>query len=175
MRTSRDLPNLCVSHSLASVLTHVWVGVVTVDRSHGNGAPLQRISSLFSVPSAIFLALPAQEQTTDISRSLCRVVPGLARILLPRVNPFSLVGVGSSLTVATVWWMMSTGGSDPTPPSAEGEFADSHSFPDTVGGALISLMLCGTMMPMMLYRYVLRSFTQADRRSSPHPPHFPAV
>ncbi|CAH8610264.1 unnamed protein product [Dicrocoelium dendriticum] len=93
-----------------------------------------------------------QEHTTDVSRTLCRLIPGLSRILLPRVNPFALVGVASSSVVLCVCWMMRSSierwvlaetlvTSSPT----------SDPSVDTIGGLIISLMLFGTMMPMMLY------------------------
>ncbi|KAF7247127.1 hypothetical protein EG68_09827 [Paragonimus skrjabini miyazakii] len=83
-----------------------------------------------------------QEHTTDISRTLCRFIPGLARVLLPRVNPFALVGVGSSSVVLGVYWLMQT-------PTDSSDLVDP--LPDTLGCLIISLMLFGTMIPMMLY------------------------
>lgn len=39
-----------------------------------------------------------QEHVADISHSLCRIIPGLSVILLPRVNPFSLLAVSGAIT-----------------------------------------------------------------------------
>ncbi|CAL8081416.1 unnamed protein product [Calicophoron daubneyi] len=87
-----------------------------------------------------------QEHTTDISRTICHAVPGLARILLPRINPFSLVGIGTSSVVAGVYWMMVNTVEENTPhPNLP------DPLPDTLGSVIISLMLFGTMLPMMLY------------------------
>ncbi|THD25934.1 Zinc transporter 6-A [Fasciola hepatica] len=96
-----------------------------------------------------------QEHTTDISHTLCRIVPGLARILLPRVNPFALVGVCAASVVGAVYWVMS-GAQDTEAVHAFHGHSGPHDhspnpMPDTVGGMIISLMLFGTMVPMMLY------------------------
>ncbi|VDP82205.1 unnamed protein product [Echinostoma caproni] len=98
-----------------------------------------------------------QEHTTDISRTLCRIVPGLARILLPRVNPFALVGVSAASVVAAVYWVMrASQNSEAIHTHHEHSAPHEHApdpLPDTIGGMVISLMLFGTMVPMMLYSY----------------------
>uniref|UniRef100_A0A1I8IQ05 Zinc transporter 6 n=1 Tax=Macrostomum lignano TaxID=282301 RepID=A0A1I8IQ05_9PLAT len=38
-----------------------------------------------------------QEHVTDISESLCHHVPGLSKLLLPRLNPLALLGVSSAM------------------------------------------------------------------------------
>ncbi|VDK73144.1 unnamed protein product [Dibothriocephalus latus] len=78
-----------------------------------------------------------QEHTSDISRSVCGTVPGLSRILLPRLNPISLVGWLISMVVLCAYVFMSTGQTD--------------SFPDTIAAVTISLLLFSTMVPMAAY------------------------
>ncbi|RTG81822.1 solute carrier family 30 (zinc transporter), member 6 [Schistosoma bovis] len=87
-----------------------------------------------------------QEHTTDISRTICRIIPGLSRVLLPRVNPISLIGVSTTTTVCIVYLILI----NMSKKSQHINFPDP--LPDTLGGIIISLMLFGTMMPMMLYR-----------------------
>ncbi|CAI2726471.1 unnamed protein product [Schistosoma spindalis] len=86
-----------------------------------------------------------QEHTTDISRTICRIIPGLSRALLPRVNPISLIGVSTTTTVCIVYLILI----NMSKKSQHINFPDP--LPDTLGGIIISLMLFGTMMPMMLY------------------------
>ncbi|KAH8860242.1 Zinc transporter 6 [Schistosoma japonicum] len=86
-----------------------------------------------------------QEHTTDISRSICRIIPGLSRVLLPRVNPISLIGVSTTTTVCIVYLILINMSQN----LQYTNFPDP--LPDTLGGIIISLMLFGTMMPMMLY------------------------
>ncbi|VDL92230.1 unnamed protein product [Schistocephalus solidus] len=78
-----------------------------------------------------------QEHTSDISRSVCSTVPGLSRILLPRLNPISLVGWLISVVVLCAYFFMSSGQTD--------------SFPDTIAAVTISLLLFSTMVPMAAY------------------------
>ncbi|TGZ64355.1 hypothetical protein CRM22_006418 [Opisthorchis felineus] len=92
-----------------------------------------------------------QEHATDISRTLCGFIPGLSRILLPRVNPFSLVGVSASSVVFTVYWAMTRIGASTSASVHHHHGSLPDPLPDTIGGVVISLMLSGTMVPMMLY------------------------
>ncbi|BHF59472.1 hypothetical protein SprV_0100243100 [Sparganum proliferum] len=78
-----------------------------------------------------------QEHTSDISRSVCSTVPGLSRILLPRLNPISLVGWLISMVVLCAYVFMNSGRAD--------------SFPDTIAAVTISLLLFSTMVPMAAY------------------------
>uniref|UniRef100_A0AA85K4B1 Cation efflux protein transmembrane domain-containing protein n=1 Tax=Trichobilharzia regenti TaxID=157069 RepID=A0AA85K4B1_TRIRE len=88
-----------------------------------------------------------QEHTTDISRTICQIIPGLSRVLLPRVNPISLIGVSTTTTVCIVYFILGnmSKSSEITTPG----YPDP--LPDTLGAIIISLMLFGTMTPMMLY------------------------
>ncbi|CAH8507337.1 unnamed protein product [Heterobilharzia americana] len=90
-----------------------------------------------------------QEHTTDISRTICRIIPGLSRVLLPRVNPISLIGVSATSTVCIVYLILINMSQSSSSTQLSTNFP--NPLPDTLGGIIISLMLFGTMMPMMLY------------------------
>ncbi|CAH8842831.1 unnamed protein product [Trichobilharzia szidati] len=87
-----------------------------------------------------------QEHTTDISRTICQIIPGLSRVLLPRVNPISLIGVSTTTTVCIVYFILAN-----MSKSSEMMSGFPDPLPDTLGAIIISLMLFGTMTPMMLY------------------------
>jgi len=77
-----------------------------------------------------------QEQVADISQSLCHVVPGLSRLLLPRVNPLILIGwCGFFLTLLS---------------DALLDLDNSHSV-DTWAAILFGVVFFGTMFPMSAY------------------------
>nr|KAG5710762.1 hypothetical protein BaRGS_035164 [Batillaria attramentaria] len=40
-----------------------------------------------------------QEHMADMSESICTIIPGLSKILLPRINPMLLIGIGSSIAL----------------------------------------------------------------------------
>ncbi|XP_052270950.1 zinc transporter 6-like isoform X2 [Dreissena polymorpha] len=77
-----------------------------------------------------------QEHTTDISESLCHWIPGLSKLLLPRINPLALIAFcgGFTLTISHV-------------------LIDSKSYytSDTVAAVSIAFMTIGTMFPMAVY------------------------
>lgn len=106
-----------------------------------------------------------QEHVTDISESLCQVtqsalcafyirlsavsrhdtiqchllqwVPGLSKVLLPRLHPISLLGLSSALVTIFVDFVI----------NAYGYYAA-----DSLGAIVIAIMMFGTMMPMSIYR-----------------------
>ncbi len=93
-----------------------------------------------------------QEQTADVSRSLCRLVPILSSLLLPRINPVSLVG---SLVAAITMLAYIAMESQATVGGTEMD-----TFPDTVAAVLVSMMLFSTMMPMAVYWSVFFTFNE---------------
>ncbi|ESN92259.1 hypothetical protein HELRODRAFT_194308 [Helobdella robusta] len=77
-----------------------------------------------------------QEHVTDISESICHVVPGLSKILLPRINPFVLISLAGALALIVTHFLI--------------DFYSYHSI-DTWAAIWIALMTCGTMLPMSVY------------------------
>ena len=87
--------------------------------------------------------------------SICKYVPGLSKFLLPRVNPFLLVGFADLFTLIGAYCLLQMG---------------SSYIIDTYAGILIALMSIGTMLPLALYtgRILLQStpshlITQLDK------------
>ncbi|KAH9519584.1 hypothetical protein Btru_003076 [Bulinus truncatus] len=77
-----------------------------------------------------------QEHVTDMSESLCSFVPGLSKLLLPRINPFSLIGFGCSLAILVTYFLI-----------------DAHQcyIADPWAAIAIAFMTFGTMFPMSSY------------------------
>jgi len=77
-----------------------------------------------------------QEQVADISQSLCHFMPGLSRILLPRINPLILIGwAGFGLVLLSDLLL---------------DLDNSHSV-DTWAAIVFSVVFFGTMFPMSAY------------------------
>uniref|UniRef100_A0A915CZS9 Zinc transporter 6 n=1 Tax=Ditylenchus dipsaci TaxID=166011 RepID=A0A915CZS9_9BILA len=75
-----------------------------------------------------------QEHAADICHALCHVVPGLSRLLLPRINSLSLLAIVSgSCCVLTHWFM-----------------TDYWWF-DSVAALILSFTVFATMMPLSTY------------------------
>jgi len=77
-----------------------------------------------------------QEHVADISETLCRFIPGLSRLLLPRINPFSLLGTACLLVNVGVYFSL--------------QWGSSYLY-DTAAAIFISIMTFGTMLPMAVY------------------------
>nr|XP_054759168.1 zinc transporter 6-like [Lytechinus pictus] len=77
-----------------------------------------------------------QEHFADICQSFCTVVPGLDHLLLPRVNPFILIGLCSMLSLCVTDFLV-----------------DMNNFhmADPLAAFCIALMTVGTMFPMSVY------------------------
>ena len=75
-----------------------------------------------------------QEHAADISHALCHVVPGLSRLLLPRINALSLLSLVSSLCCILTHWFMS-------------EFW----WFDSIAALVLSFTVFSTMMPLSTY------------------------
>ncbi|XP_002737170.2 zinc transporter 6-A-like [Saccoglossus kowalevskii] len=77
-----------------------------------------------------------QEHFADISRSMCSVVPGLDKLLLPRVNPLALIGFAGGLSVFATHLLIEI---------------NNYFIADTLAAIIIAFMTCGTMFPMSVY------------------------
>ncbi|PVD26552.1 hypothetical protein C0Q70_14229 [Pomacea canaliculata] len=77
-----------------------------------------------------------QEHMTDMSESICSLVPGLSKLLLPRINPMLLMGFGSSLVLIIAYVLIDT---------------QSYHAADTWAAICIAVMMVGTMFPMSVY------------------------
>jgi len=77
-----------------------------------------------------------QEHVADVSHSLCRVIPGLSVILLPRVNPFSLLAVSGAIICVVTGFLL--------------EYEECHVC-DAVAAVILAIMVIGTMLPMSIY------------------------
>lgn len=75
-----------------------------------------------------------QEHAADISHAICYVVPGLSRILLPRINALSLLAfICSACCIATHW------------------FLEEFWWFDAVAALVLSFSVFSTMMPLSSY------------------------
>ncbi|ELT99193.1 hypothetical protein CAPTEDRAFT_222368 [Capitella teleta] len=77
-----------------------------------------------------------QEHVSDISQSICHAVPGLSKLLLPRINPFALIGFAASFALIVVHVLIDM---------------NNHYATDTWAAIWISMMTCGTMYPMAIF------------------------
>ncbi|XP_077993972.1 zinc transporter 6-like [Glandiceps talaboti] len=77
-----------------------------------------------------------QEHFADMSRSMCSVLPGLDKLLLPRVNPFALIGFAGGLAVFATQLLIEL---------------NNYFIADTLAAISVAIMICGTMFPMSVY------------------------
>lgn len=77
-----------------------------------------------------------QEHVTDMSESLCAVVPGISKLLLPRINPFSLIGFSCALALLITHFLIDT---------------QQYYIADPWAAIAIAFMTFGTMFPMSAY------------------------
>ncbi|KAM7302513.1 zinc transporter 6 [Ixodes scapularis] len=77
-----------------------------------------------------------QEHMADLSHGVCRLVPGLSSLLLPRLNPLLLLGWAGALVVLVAH-------------SLVGAYGWQRA--DTVGAAMLAAMACATMLPMGMH------------------------
>ncbi|XP_013398754.1 zinc transporter 6-A-like isoform X1 [Lingula anatina] len=77
-----------------------------------------------------------QEHVADISEGFCKVVPGLSRLLLPRINPFALIAFAGATALFVTYVLI-----------------DMYNYQaaDTWAAMCISVMTFGTMFPMAVY------------------------
>lgn len=77
-----------------------------------------------------------QEHMADMSESFCRYVPGLSKVLLPRMNPLLLLGFADLFVLIGAYSLLQMGSSPMI---------------DTYAAILISIMSIGTMLPFGIY------------------------
>ncbi|GAB1599797.1 zinc transporter 6-like isoform X2 [Argonauta hians] len=77
-----------------------------------------------------------QEHMTDMSESLCHVIPGLSKLLLPRLNPFALIAFAGAIALFCTHVLID---------------AKMYYSADTWAAVAIALMTWGTMFPMSMY------------------------
>lgn len=77
-----------------------------------------------------------QEHTSDISESICYVIPGLSKLLLPRINPLALIAFAGGFMLTITHILIDT---------------KNYFSSDTVSAMMIAVMMCGTMFPMAVY------------------------
>lgn len=77
-----------------------------------------------------------QEHMTDMSESLCHIVPGLSKLLLPRINPLALIGFTGGLVICITYILIDT---------------KMYYSADTWAAISVAVMICGTMFPMSAY------------------------
>ncbi|GFO14343.1 Zinc transporter 6 [Plakobranchus ocellatus] len=77
-----------------------------------------------------------QEHVTDMSESLCAVVPGISKLLLPRINPFALIGFSCTLALIITYFLIDT---------------QQYYIADPWAAIAIAFMTFGTMFPMSTY------------------------
>lgn len=77
-----------------------------------------------------------QEHMSDLSESACRYIPGLSKILLPRMNPFLLVGFADLFVLIGTYFSLQIG---------------SSYIMDTYAAITIAIMTIGTMLPFAVY------------------------
>ncbi|XP_069116929.1 zinc transporter 6-like [Argopecten irradians] len=77
-----------------------------------------------------------QEHMTDMSESVCHIIPGLSKLLLPRINPLALIGFTGGLAICITYILIDT---------------KMYYSADTWAAISIAVMICGTMFPMSAY------------------------
>lgn len=77
-----------------------------------------------------------QEHVSDIFQNLCHYVPGLSRLLLPRINPLALLCWCQFAIVLSDSFLLRMGYGN---------------FVDTLSSLLMAFMTFGTMVPMAVY------------------------
>lgn len=77
-----------------------------------------------------------QEHTTDISESLCHFIPGLSKLLLPRINSLALIAFAGGFMLFITHVLIDT---------------KNYFSSDTFSAMMIAIMMCGTMLPMAVY------------------------
>lgn len=77
-----------------------------------------------------------QEHVADVSRAVCAVVPGLDKILLPRINSVALVGISCAVMLTGSTFLVSV---------------TSYLILDNIAASLISFFMFVTMLPLGIY------------------------
>ncbi|KAF6037152.1 SLC30A6 [Bugula neritina] len=82
-----------------------------------------------------------QEHMADVSESLCHVMPGLSRVLLPRSNPLTLLGCASTFCVLATYIAIDI---------------KNYQGADVTAALCMAIFTIGTMWPMSSYTGVLQ-------------------
>ncbi|XP_067009778.2 zinc transporter 6 isoform X1 [Anabrus simplex] len=77
-----------------------------------------------------------QEHVSDISQSVCSVLPVLSGLLLPRINPMLLIACAGGISLVVTDFLI--------------ELKNFHVV-DTLAAISTALMMCATMLPMSVY------------------------
>ena len=77
-----------------------------------------------------------QEHVSDMLQSVCHYIPGLSRLLLPRINPLALLAWCGLAIIASDSFLLKMGYGN---------------FVDTLSSLLMAFMTFGTMVPMAVY------------------------
>ncbi|CAF1326425.1 unnamed protein product [Didymodactylos carnosus] len=94
--------------------------------------PNQAFDHVIAASSSSWL----QEHVSDMCQNICHIVPGLSRLLLPRINPFTLLGCCGLFIMFINSFLLSLGYGN---------------FVDTLSSLLMAFMTFGTMVPMSNY------------------------
>ncbi len=94
--------------------------------------PNQSFDHVIAASSSSWL----QEHVSDIFQSLCHYIPGLSRLLLPRINPLALLCWCGLTIVFSDSFLLKMGYGN---------------FVDTLSSLLMAFMTFGTMVPMAIY------------------------
>ncbi|XP_075243318.1 zinc transporter 6-A-like [Convolutriloba macropyga] len=89
--------------------------------------------------SYVITAAPSswlQEHVADVSRALCAIVPGLDKLLLPRINSVVLLGLSCATMLLGSTFLVNV---------------SSYMILDTISAAFISFIMFATMLPLSLY------------------------
>jgi zinc transporter 6 len=94
--------------------------------------PNQSFDHVIAASSSSWL----QEHVSDIFQNLCHYIPGLSRLLLPRINPLALLcWCGLAIVFSDSFLLKMNYGN----------------FVDTLSSLLMAFMTFGTMVPMAIY------------------------
>jgi zinc transporter 6 len=94
--------------------------------------PNQSFDHVIAASSSSWL----QEHVSDIFQNLCHYIPGLSRLLLPRINPLALLCWCGLTIIFSDSFLLKMGYGN---------------FVDTLSSLLMAFMTFGTMVPMAIY------------------------
>lgn len=77
-----------------------------------------------------------QDHISDLCETICQLFPGLNKILLPRINPFSLLGFFNLVTLVITYLLLQM---------------DYNYLTDTFAAMFLSFLSFMTMLPLTLY------------------------
>ena len=116
-------PNLIMLGTSAAMVFHMFV-------TYGVKNPAMR-HAIDTAPSSWL-----QEHVADVSRAVCAIVPGLDKILLPRINSVALFGISCAAMLAASTFLVTV---------------TSYLILDNIAASLISFFMFVTMLPLGVY------------------------